>query len=395
MIELGLFIEKYYQATRIPISIFDGKNLLYKGEHTIQDYNLPLYIVNSLPETLPDIWYSSTPEYLYFGGLNIKESDNNNANGTLLFLGPVLVNHCSPKQAEAIMHRLGRKVNDAASYKHSCDISPLFSVSMLCSNLILLSEILLSKDFSHIDMIDFRWADIFHSPKETIPEAATSNTDMDNLEEAILSMVKNGKVRDLRIIFNESKTYHNPETGIATRSLSKRKNYLLGANGIASRVALKAGVASEVINPISDYYMDEITRTNSISELSIIFQKFMLDYTTQVQKVNEPQFEGQLERKIAHYVQSHIYEKLSTSKIAGALGFTSPYLSSGFKSATGMSVTDFIKKQKIKEAKYLLDCHAYSISEISELLCFSSQSYFGNIFKEETGMTPLEYQELN
>ena len=395
MKDLGLFIEKYYQATRIPISIFDGRSLLYKGEHVIQDYNQPLYLVSSLPEALPDIWYSSTPEHLYFGGINISKADANSNKNLLLFLGPVLVNPCSQKQAEAIIQRLGRKKSDADSYRHSCDISPLFSVPQLCSNLIFLSEILLSQSISHINMIDFKWANIFPSPKEALTEAVFSNKDMDNLEEAMLSMIKNGKVHDLRIILNESKIYHNPETDFATKSLTKRKNYILGANGIASRVAINAGVSPEVINLISNSYMDEITKTVSVTELSVIFQRLMLDYAKQVQKVRLPQFEGLLERKAARYIQSHIYEKLSTSVIADALGITSPYLSAGFKSATGMNLTDFIKKQKVKEAKYLLDCHAYSISEISELLCFSSQSYFGAVFKEDTGMTPLEYQEHN
>ncbi len=381
-------------ATGIPISIFEGKALLHKGEHILQDYSIPLYIVSSLSDSLPAIWYSNTPEYLYFGGLDISRLQRTSGAGSplLLLLGPVLVNPCTGKQAEAVMQRLGRRLSDAAAFRHCMDQSPLVSVSRLAANLILLSNILLNAPVSHVALADFTWAHIFPSPRVEPIEAMPSGADMENLEEMLLSMLRNGKVREMRIFFNESPIYHNPEADAFTKSVSTRRNFILGANGVASRAAISAGVDPSLINAISGNYIDEISKTSSLGELSTIFQRFMLDYTARVSKLMEFPFDGQLEKKVNRYVHSHIYEKLTSSILADALGFSAPYLSSAFKKATGMTVTDFIAQQKIKEARYLLDCHAYSIPEISQLLCFSSQSYFGCVFRKLTGMTPLEYQ---
>ena len=47
---------------------------------------------------------------------------------------------------------------------------------------------------------------------------------------------------------------------------------------------------------------------------------------------------------------------------------------------------------KINKAKgYMRDCD-YNISEISEMLAFSSPQYFSRIFKQRTGLTPTEYK---
>ena len=64
-----------------------------------------------------------------------------------------------------------------------------------------------------------------------------------------------------------------------------------------------------------------------------------------------------------------------------------------FKSETGMTFSDYVNHRKIEEATGLLQYSDYSDLEISNLLCFSSQSYFIKIFKKVMNMTPNEYKK--
>lgn len=48
----------------------------------------------------------------------------------------------------------------------------------------------------------------------------------------------------------------------------------------------------------------------------------------------------------------------------------------------------FITRCKLEEAKSLLAYSKKSLAEISSYLCFSSQSYFQNVFKKQYGTTP-------
>ena len=47
----------------------------------------------------------------------------------------------------------------------------------------------------------------------------------------------------------------------------------------------------------------------------------------------------------------------------------------------------------LKELKTLLKYSEASLTEISEYLCFSSQSHFGKVFKVHKNMTPKQYRD--
>lgn len=58
----------------------------------------------------------------------------------------------------------------------------------------------------------------------------------------------------------------------------------------------------------------------------------------------------------------------------------------------GFDLSTFIMRCKLEEAKSLLTYTNKSLSEISSYLCFSSQSYFQNVFKKKYGLTPKQYR---
>ena len=66
-----------------------------------------------------------------------------------------------------------------------------------------------------------------------------------------------------------------------------------------------------------------------------------------------------------------------------------------FKKETGVSVSAYIREQKIEVAKNLLRYSDYSMIEIANRLSFSSQSHFIQQFRESVGMTPKKYRDLN
>ncbi|MDQ0233070.1 YesN/AraC family two-component response regulator [Metabacillus malikii] len=63
-----------------------------------------------------------------------------------------------------------------------------------------------------------------------------------------------------------------------------------------------------------------------------------------------------------------------------------------FKKEVGISVTEYIQRTKIEEAKKLISFSDYSLSKIHTLLNFTDQSYFTKVFKKYTGYTPKQYR---
>ena len=85
-------------------------------------------------------------------------------------------------------------------------------------------------------------------------------------------------------------------------------------------------------------------------------------------------------------------EKISLDNLAEELHISAKYLSVLFNKETGSSITDFIQDIRINEAKTLLLSSDLSYLEISNMLNFNSQSYFNQIFKKKTGLTPKEFK---
>ena len=59
----------------------------------------------------------------------------------------------------------------------------------------------------------------------------------------------------------------------------------------------------------------------------------------------------------------------------------------------GVSPADDIREQKIIYAKQMLLNSDYSVMQISDMLSFSSQSHFVQVFKNMVGLTPKKFRE--
>jgi AraC-like DNA-binding protein len=95
---------------------------------------------------------------------------------------------------------------------------------------------------------------------------------------------------------------------------------------------------------------------------------------------------------VKDYIQNNLTSKINIGVMAQEIGTNSSYLSRLFHQKEGITIQQYICNQRIKQAEKLLCFSNYSNEEISRFLCFSSQSHFGKILKESTGMTPNQYR---
>ena len=129
--------------------------------------------------------------------------------------------------------------------------------------------------------------------------------------------------------------------------------------------------------------MDELLALNGLA----------VDYGKRVAEALYSQTKNPRINQAMHYVQQNYHKKLSVGEIADQVGVTPEYLSSCFHKEVGITLPEYINRQKITVAKRLLLFSEMSLSEIAVFLSFSSQSYFQAIFKKITGVTPSEYRQ--
>ncbi|MBR2181136.1 MAG: helix-turn-helix transcriptional regulator [Oscillospiraceae bacterium] len=72
--------------------------------------------------------------------------------------------------------------------------------------------------------------------------------------------------------------------------------------------------------------------------------------------------------------------------------FSKSHLKALFKKNTGYSIMDYYTHLKLERAKILINEGNLSISDIAELLGYSSIHYFSRVFKAKTGITPTEFK---
>ena len=94
---------------------------------------------------------------------------------------------------------------------------------------------------------------------------------------------------------------------------------------------------------------------------------------------------------IYDYISEHHTEKLSLHDLCFIFGTNKTSLCRNFKEEYGETVLNHINSLRVRDAKNLLREQKLSITQISEILGFTSIHYFCRLFKKETGMTPKEY----
>ena len=75
------------------------------------------------------------------------------------------------------------------------------------------------------------------------------------------------------------------------------------------------------------------------------------------------------------------------------LNLSLPYFSRLFKSELGVTFSEYVTIKKVEVAADMIRYSGSSICEISNILNFSTQSYFIKVFKKYTGTTPNEYKK--
>ena len=93
-----------------------------------------------------------------------------------------------------------------------------------------------------------------------------------------------------------------------------------------------------------------------------------------------------------HYITIHLHEKITLENAADAVGLSPCHLSRIFKKEVGMSIVDYVQKERVEAAKHMLVNSDETLASISQYLYFSTQSYFIRIFKKYTGVTPGQYR---
>ena len=128
--------------------------------------------------------------------------------------------------------------------------------------------------------------------------------------------------------------------------------------------------------------------------MEILVIRLMRNIALSVQVHPLPQVSGNSQcAAVRHYIDLHFKEPLTLDQLSEEAHINKYYLSHIFKQEYGISPINYMISRRLEESKYLLAETDLSMSQIAQLMGFSSLSYFSQVFRNTQGVSPKEYRQ--
>ncbi|RZJ82474.1 MAG: AraC family transcriptional regulator [Chryseobacterium sp.] len=128
------------------------------------------------------------------------------------------------------------------------------------------------------------------------------------------------------------------------------------------------------------------------SFISVLYEVFLVQDKQRVFLPVKLDRKEELTGDFLNLVSRYFLQERKVQFYAKTLFVTPRHLSQVVKQVTGKTAGELIDEIVIKEAKALLSAHTFNVSQVTDVLNFSDQSFFGKFFKKHTGISPSDYR---
>ena len=97
-------------------------------------------------------------------------------------------------------------------------------------------------------------------------------------------------------------------------------------------------------------------------------------------------------RKIEDYVHAHLPETISIETLAELAQLSPFHFSRMFKQTTGMTPLQFVTRERMLKAQRLIRETSRSLIEIALEVGYTSPSHFAQVFRRTVGMAPTQFR---
>lgn len=147
-----------------------------------------------------------------------------------------------------------------------------------------------------------------------------------------------------------------------------------------AKTAIKYGVKEYLLKPINYYELIEC-----IDRVCPAFTKY-----NRVIKEKNDLSDGNCIDKAIDFIHSNFYKNISLEDVSNAVGLNPSYFSNLFKKCTGKKYIDYLTDLRLEKADKMLLNTDLSISDISNMIGYSSPKHFSTLYKMKYGYPPSE-----
>ncbi len=160
------------------------------------------------------------------------------------------------------------------------------------------------------------------------------------------------------------------------------------SNFAYAKEAINLDVFDYLLKPISMKVLEErlVQALNKRNEIN-----WLEAYKQEISKL-PPLSESDTVMRIRQYIENNIQTELTREQFGRVFSMNPDYLARVFREKQGVSLNDYIRNRRISHAKTLLRETDLPLTEICMRIGYAYNTYFFNVFKKATGLSPNEYR---
>jgi transcriptional regulator GlxA family with amidase domain len=99
-------------------------------------------------------------------------------------------------------------------------------------------------------------------------------------------------------------------------------------------------------------------------------------------------------RQCEHWLREHFRTGDAIKRVVDRSSVPERTLKRRFKTATGITLIEYLQNLRVEEAKHLLESGTMPVDDISIEVGYEDASFFRRLFKRRTGLTPSRYRRM-
>lgn len=211
-------------------------------------------------------------------------------------------------------------------------------------------------------------------------------------EDSILQAIKTGDELILKETVNQLS--HAISPALSGDELRSEKNYSIMAYDRLSQSAIQSGLDIETAYRSRDTFVKDTEQAEKLTEILKLRDTAILFYTQQIGKINNSLVSPHSQTVIAiiQYLKNNLDSNIKTQEIAKQFHMSESKLRKLFKQEKNVTIQQYFLNLKIEATKQLL-YEGKSLTEITDLLQFSTPANLSRTFKRLVGISPLKYRQ--
>lgn len=385
------YLNILYNSTYLPMQYY--QNNVCKLSLPLEQASIHFVetFLNELISSEQKISYLTTKQFLYIGC--VRNTDTNE----MVLVGPISTTRIKPESVPPILMESSISPNHTDAVINFFQMTPCFSHEQFLHLLTLIHAVLNDEVvepyeyFKYDEPSTLNAISSKHSNKLYVAKEEEIFHNTYQFEQQLYHYVEEGNVDAIKKLMFQKR---NLETGtIGANSLRQEKNIFIANITLLTRHSIAGGLDTETAYQLSDTYIQESENATSVETITHLSFTALIDFTDRVSANKMPKGMSPDIFQCMQFISTHTNQPISVGDVADAIGKSQSYISKKFKKEMGFNLNSFIMRKKLEEAKSLLTYTDKPLGEISEYLCFSTQSYFQNVFKKKFHVTPYEYRK--